>query len=88
LVELAVAITWPWLSMTSACATAICRPRWTTRPVLRRVPVSTVAALRKLTWISAVVKFSPGASVLKTAKPIAESASEVMAPPCTTPLGL
>ena len=81
LVELARAINWFCWSSTSASATASCWPRCTTRPIDRSMPESAVTAFRKLIWSSAVVKFSPGASVLKTANPIALSAREVSAPP-------
>src|SRR5207245_1625113 len=87
-VELARAISWFCWSRTSASATVTCWPRCTTRPIDRSMPESAVTALKKLTWSSAVVKPSPGASVLKTANPIALSASEVIAPPCTVFIGL
>src|SRR5437899_6105 len=83
-VALAVATSFPSWPATVHSATAVRRPAWMTCPVARSVS-PTFAALMKLSFRSKLIaRTTPGFSV-RTDRPIAESASVLIMPPCTKP---
>src|SRR5713226_4001328 len=83
-VALAVATSLPSLPSTRHSATAVRRPAWMTCPVALSVS-PTFAALMKLSLRSKLMaRTTPGLRV-RNERPIAESASVLIMPPCTTP---
>src|SRR6267143_4546284 len=83
-VALAVATSLPSWPATVHSDTAVRRPAWMTCPVARSVS-PTFAALMKLSFRSKLIaRTTPGFSV-RTERPIAESASVLIIPPCTKP---
>ena len=78
----------PCASSSRASVVATRRPRWTTTPVQRTVPVSTVSARVKFDFTSSVVQPAGSASVVTNASPIAESISVIARPAWTMPIGL
>src|SRR5438132_756572 len=83
-VALAVATSRPSLPSTRPAVTTVRRPAWMTWPVARRVsPI--LAALMKLSIRSKLMaRETPGFSV-RSDRPMAESASVLIIPPCTKP---
>src|SRR6266568_2912183 len=83
-VALAVATSRSSFPVTAHSATTVRRPAWMTWPVARRVS-PTLAALMKLSFRSKLIaRTTPGFSV-RTERPMAESASVLIMPPCTNP---
>src|SRR5712691_1292957 len=83
-VALAVATSLPSPPSTRHSATTVRRPAWMTWPVARRSS-PTLAALMKLSFRSKLMaRTTPGFSV-RTERPMAESASVLIMPPCTKP---
>src|SRR5713226_872431 len=83
-VALPVATSRPSPPSTRHSATTVRRPVWITWPVARRFS-PTLAALMKLSFRSKLMaRTTPGISV-RNDRPIAESASVLIMPPCTKP---
>src|SRR5713101_9932531 len=83
-VALPVATSRPSPPSTRHSATTVRRPAWITWPVARRCS-PTLAALMKLSFRSKLMaRTTPGISV-RTDRPMAESASVLIMPPCTKP---
>src|SRR5712691_4122960 len=83
-VALAVATSLPSPPSTRHSATTVRRPAWMTWLVARRSS-PTLAALMKLSFRSKLIaRTTPGFSV-RTERPMAESASVLIIPPCTKP---
>src|SRR5437773_6240119 len=84
MVALAVAIRRSPLPSTRHSATIVRCPAWMTRPVARSVsPI--LAALMKLSFRSKLIARATRGTIVRSERPIAESARVLIMPPCTKP---
>src|SRR5579864_7231723 len=83
-VALAVATSRPPGVLTWHSVTIVLRPAWTTRPVARSVSPTLAAEMKFSLRSKLIARATPGFTV-RSERPMAESASVLIMPPCTNP---